>query len=119
MPQTSNPHGSGTFVTTQFSRFFASRSRLLVLSCFGRMVVTGTLPGACYAQGVTAYLYARGIRIFDYPQFAAPLRDTIRERAHQELARSAGIVIEHIAKVHIRKEDEVAKLIEGAAIMRG
>jgi len=26
-----------------------------VLSCYDRMVVTGTLPGACYAQGMTAF----------------------------------------------------------------
>jgi len=38
-----------------------------VLSCYDRIVVTGTLPGAYYAQGMTAFLHARGIRIFDYP----------------------------------------------------
>jgi len=73
--------------------------------------VTGTLPQACYAAGMTAFLYTRGIRIFDYPRFAEPLRDAIRARA-QELAESAGIQIEHIAKAHIRKEDVVAKVLE-------
>jgi hypothetical protein len=82
-----------------------------VLSCYDRMVVTGTLPGACYAQGMTAFLNARGIRIFDYARFAEPLRDAIRTRA-QELAESAGIQIEHISKAHIRKEDVVAKVLE-------
>ena len=82
-----------------------------VLSCYDRIVMTGTLPGACYAQGMTAFLYARGIRIFDYPRFAEPLREALRERA-QELAQSAGIEIEHIAKAHIRKEDVVAKVLE-------
>jgi len=82
-----------------------------VLSCYDRIVVTGTLPGACYAQGMTAFLYAKGIRIFDYPRFAEPLREALRERA-QELAQSAGIEIEHIAKAHIRKEDVVAKVLE-------
>jgi hypothetical protein len=46
-----------------------------VLSCYDRMVITGTLPGVCYADGMTRYLYANGIRIFDYPQFAMELRD--------------------------------------------
>jgi len=81
-----------------------------VLSCYERLVVTGTLPGACYAQGMRAFLSARGIRIFDYPRFAEPLRDAIRERA-QELAGAAGIEIEHIRKDHIRKEDVVAKIL--------
>ena len=82
-----------------------------VLSCYDRLVVTGTLPGACYAQGMTAFLYTQGIRIFDYPRFAEPLRDAIRERA-QELAQSADLEIEHIAKAHVRKEEVVAKVIE-------
>ena len=47
------------------------RERLAgVLSCYDRIIVTGTLPGACYAQGMTAFLSARQIRIFDYPRFA-------------------------------------------------
>jgi hypothetical protein len=66
------------------------------LSCYDRMVVTGTLPQVCYAQGMTAFLKARGIRIFDYPRFAEPLRDAIRSRA-REVAEAAGLDIEHIA----------------------
>ena len=30
--------------------------------------------GACYAKGMTGFLSARQIRIFDYPRFAEPLR---------------------------------------------
>ncbi len=74
-----------------------------VLSCYHRIIITGTLPGACYAGGMTSFLYARGIRIFDYPRFAEPLRDRIRERA-QQVCEAAGIEIEHVNKSHIRKE---------------
>ena len=74
------------------------RERLAgVLSCYDRIVITGTLPGACYAGGMTRFLSARQIQIFDYPRFAEPLRDRVRERA-AELAGAAGIAIEHIAK---------------------
>src|SRR5947209_11039910 len=52
-----------------------------VLSCYDRVVVTGTLPTVCYAGGMTKFLYAIGVRIFDYPQFASTLRDRVRERA--------------------------------------
>jgi hypothetical protein len=76
------------------------------------MIVTGTLPGVCHAKGMTAFLSARGVRIFDYPRFAEPLRDRIRARA-AELASAAGATIEHIAKRHIRKEDIVAKSPSG------
>jgi hypothetical protein len=61
-----------------------------VLSCYDRVVVTGTLPGVCYAEGMTRFLYANKVRIFDYPQFAATLRDAVRARA-AALAMEAGI----------------------------
>src|SRR6266850_161003 len=87
------------------------RERLAgVLSCYDRIIVTGTLPGACYAKGMTGFLSARRIRIFDYPRFAEPLRDRVRDRA-AELASAAGVTIEHLAKKHIRKEDIVAKVL--------
>ena len=47
------------------------RERLAgVLSCCDRIIVTGTLPGACYAKGMTGFLSARQIRIFDYERRA-------------------------------------------------
>jgi hypothetical protein len=40
------------------------RERLAgVLSCYDRVIVTATLPGACYAKGMTGFLSARQIRI--------------------------------------------------------
>ena len=51
-----------------------------VLSCFDRIVITGSLQPFYYAQGMTHYLYQRGIWIFDYPRFAEPLRERLRER---------------------------------------
>ena len=38
-----------------------------VLTCYNRIVIMGTLSGACYAAGMTSFLNARHIRIFDYP----------------------------------------------------
>jgi len=71
-----------------------------VLSCYDRLVITGTLPVVCYAAGMTWYLDANGIRIFDYPEFAKTLRDRVRERA-ASLAAEAGVTIEHVGKAHI------------------
>jgi hypothetical protein len=73
-----------------------------VLSCYDLVVITGTVPVICYAEGMTRYLHANGIRIFDYPRFAMELRDRIWDRA-ASLAAEAGVTIEHIAKNHIRK----------------
>jgi hypothetical protein len=83
------------------------RDRLAgVLSCYDRIVITGTLPGACFAEGMTKLLRSRGIRIFDYPTFAAGLRDRVREAA-----AASGVTIEHIAKSYVRKEAVVAKIL--------
>ena len=81
-----------------------------VLSCYDRLVITGTLPTVCYAEGMTRYLNARGIRIFDYPDFAKTLRERVRETA-AALAAEAGVEIEHIGKPHIRKEEVVARVL--------
>jgi hypothetical protein len=82
-----------------------------VLSCYDRVVITGTLPGVCYADGMTRFLHSNGVRIFDYPQFAMTLRDRVRDRA-ASVAAEAGVTIEHIGKAHIRKEDVVARVLE-------
>jgi hypothetical protein len=71
-----------------------------VLSCYDQIILTGTLPGVCRARGMTAFLYANGIRIFDYPQFAAGLRDRVRENV-AKVADAAGVTIEHISKSYI------------------
>src|SRR5450631_2414172 len=54
-----------------------------VLSCWDRMLIFGTLPGICYAGGMTSFLFERKIKIFDYPKFAEPFRNRIRENAEK------------------------------------
>jgi hypothetical protein len=82
-----------------------------VLACYDRIVITGTLPTVCYAEGMTKFLNAHHIRIFDYPRFAEPLRNRLREQA-AALAATAGITIEHIGKKHVRKEAVVAEVLQ-------
>lgn len=81
-----------------------------VLGCWDRVLVFGTLPKICYAGGMTSYLYERKVRIFDYPKFAEPFRDQLRENA-ERLAAEAGIEIEFIRKRNIRKEDRVKAVL--------
>lgn len=82
-----------------------------VLSCYDRVVITGTLPGACYAQGMTSYLYSRQIKVFDYAKvFADPMRDMIRENAMM-IAKTHGMEIEFVSNSHVRKEDLVSKVL--------
>ena len=82
-----------------------------VLSCWDRVVIRGTLPGLCYAAGMTSYLNTQRIRIFDYPRFAQPLRDTVRANA-EALAESSGIEIEFMRKSTSRKEARIKEVIK-------
>jgi hypothetical protein len=81
-----------------------------VLSCCDRVLVFGTLPKICYAGGMTSYLYERKVRIFDYPRFAEPFRDKLRENA-ELLAAEVGIEIEFIRKRNVRNEDRVKEVL--------
>lgn len=81
-----------------------------VLSCFDRVVITGTIPVICFADGMTNYLHSANIRIFDYAQWAQPLRDCIRKNA-QMLAAQAGLDIEFIRKNNFRKEQRVQDIL--------
>jgi hypothetical protein len=82
-----------------------------VLNCYDRIVITGSLPPFCYAQGMTRYLYQQGIRVFDYPKFAEPLRERIRENA-EALAAANGLHIEFIRKKDLRKENRVQQILK-------
>lgn len=82
-----------------------------VLSCFDRIVVSGTLPGVCYAEGMASHLRARGIKLFDYPKIMAVLREYIRERA-EAIARGLGLTIEYIrSSDDFRKEERIQKIV--------
>jgi len=82
-----------------------------VLSCYDRIVITGSLQPFCYAQGMTYYLYQQGIRIFDYAQFAEPLREGLRENA-EALAAANGVQIEFIRRKDFRKENRVQQILK-------
>jgi hypothetical protein len=81
-----------------------------IVSCWDRVIVHGTLPGFGYSAGMTSYLKAHGIRIFDYTKFAEPLRDQIRSNA-ERLAEQNGIPIEFVRKSTARKEAIVEKIL--------
>lgn len=81
------------------------------LSCFDRVILNGTLPDIGHAGAMAATLRRRGCRLFDYPQFAEPLRDEIRDHA-QRLAADNGLEIDHISKKNFRKEERVKEILQ-------
>ena len=82
-----------------------------VLSCFDRVIVQGTLPVFCYADGMTAYLSKRRIRIFDFTQFVKPLTDAIKANA-EALAVANQLTIDYVRKKNFRKEDKVKAVLK-------
>src|ERR1041384_5528348 len=82
-----------------------------VLSCYDRVIVEVTLPVFCYADGMSAYLSKRQIRIFDFTQFAKPLTEAIKLNA-EELAAASGLTIDYVRKKNFRKEDKVKAVLK-------
>jgi hypothetical protein len=81
------------------------------LSCFDRVVITGTLPDICHPSAMGGYLSYHQIRLFDYAHWAEPRREEIRVNAEQ-LAAEAGIQIEFIRKSKaFRKEDRIQQIL--------
>ena len=82
-----------------------------VLSCYDRIVITGSLMPFCYAQGMTHYLYQQEIRIFEYANFAEPLRERIRANA-EALAEANGVKIEFTRKKDFHKENRIQQIMK-------
>jgi len=82
-----------------------------VISCFDRIVLTGTIPGICYAEGMTSVLFKKNIQIFDYTNFVEPMREEIRLNA-EKLAAENGLEIDFIRKKNFRKEDRIDDIIK-------
>ena len=82
-----------------------------VLSCFDRVIITGTLPEIGHAEAMARYLSARDIRLFDFPRWAEPLREEVREQA-ERLASEAGLEIEFIRHYRsFRKEQRIKAIL--------
>lgn len=84
------------------------------LSCFDRVAITGTPPDICHAGAMARHLTAQGVRLFDYPRWAQPFREELREHA-EHLARDHGLEIEFIRRKAFRKE----KRIKASIAQRG
>jgi hypothetical protein len=81
------------------------------LSCFDRVVVTGTLPDICHPATMAGFLDYYGIRLFDFPHWAEPLREELRENA-ERIAAEAGSQIEFIRKRKaFRKEARIREIL--------
>ena len=82
-----------------------------VLTCWDRVIITGTLPEICHAEALARYLSQRDIRLFDYPRWAEPFRHQLRAHAEQ-VAEEAGLEIEFIRRHDsFRKEARIKEIL--------
>jgi hypothetical protein len=80
------------------------------LSCYDRVVITGTLVDIGHARAATGWLNSHDIRIFDFPKWAEGFRDALRENA-EAVARANGLEIDFIQKKNFRKEERIKAII--------
>lgn len=82
------------------------------LSCYDRIILRGTIPIWCFAEGMTSFLHTQKIPIFDYAdKLANPLREVIRANA-EHLAAESGLEIEFIRHIKdFRKEDRIQEIL--------
>jgi len=78
-----------------------------LLTCFDRIVLTGTLLRRSYPAGMEKNLQIHKIRCFDFQEkFAKPLAERIKSHA-VEVAKAANLEIEYLGGSTIRKEAAV------------
>lgn len=82
-----------------------------VLSCFDRVVLMATIPEIRYSGAMENTLRSHGIRLFDYTQWAKPLRDIVRENAGR-VAQQYGLKIQHLRVTKRRKDKIIKKVIK-------
>jgi hypothetical protein len=81
------------------------------LTCFDRVVITGTLPEIAYGEALARYLTQRDVLLKDFPRWAEPYRERLRHNAEQ-LAAEAGLEVEFIRRHNaFRKEARIKDII--------
>ena len=82
-----------------------------IISCTDRLILLGTLPGICYAQGMGYYLDQIGLDYTEYPDFAQKFTDSIREHV-AKLAEDSALKIEFVRSPKgFRKEARVQEVL--------
>ena len=81
-----------------------------VLSCVDRLILQGRIGIHSYADGMTRYLSARGIKIFDLIKWASPVTEAIKKHA-EAVAEEAGLKVDFVRKKNFRKEQRIEEVL--------
>lgn len=91
----------------------------VILSCYDRVIVQGSLLSWGFASGMSAFLNSQNIRIFDFPQFAEPLTESLKKHI-QQFAKENHLEIEFIRKHGaFRKEDRIQGILKSRGTQQG
>ena len=83
------------------------------------MIIQGYVATWSHPEGMTSYLNANNIKIFDYQKFCEPLTRKVRSVA-EEIAKESGVEIEFIRKLKaFRKDDRIQEIIKDKQINTG
>lgn len=82
-----------------------------VLSCFDRVIISGSLVDCCHEGAMRAELVRRQLLFFDYGKFVNPLRNRLHDTA-RSIAQAEGVEVEFIQRPNsFRKEDRIAAIL--------
>lgn len=82
-----------------------------ILSCYDRVLITGTSVDIGHTRAASAHLFQKGIRIFDFEErFAKPLKEEICSAA-EALAEEHGLQIEYVRRKNFRKEARIKQIL--------
>ena len=113
-PTAKSPKANGS---TELTDRLASQI-LGTLSCFDRVLVGGTLPDICHARALGGHLKQQGVRLFDFPKWAEPLRNAIREHA-ERVAADNDIEVEFVRRKEFRMADRARETAESRGFRPG
>jgi len=89
-----------------------------IISYLDRVVITGTIPNICYAEGMVGFLYANSIRIFDYTKLVKLLRNRICFNTEKQAGYN-DLEIKYIRRKNFRKESRVGEIIKEHEVYPG
>ena len=82
------------------------------ITCYDCIIIQGDIPRWSHAEGMTGYLNANNIRIFDFSIFFQPFTEQIHANA-QHVADECGIEIDFIRKLRaFHKDDWIQEIIQ-------
>jgi hypothetical protein len=80
------------------------------ISCFDRVVITGTLPDMAHRSAAERFLATAEIPLGDFASCFKKLRDDIAHNANN-LAEASGLSVQYVDRKNFRKEERIKEIL--------